>query len=100
RLQEQEMRAKERYQPILFVVAVCKKDAEKAANTLSKIFKVKTLLVTEDSDEEDRKKARELGRQQKTKAPFKAVVSVLMLRGVMDRIYRGQVANVQRICQI
>ena len=84
RLQEQEMRAKGRYQPILFVVAVCKKDAEKAANTLLKIFKVKTLLVTEDSPEEDRKKARELGRQQKTKDPYKAVVSVLMLREGWD----------------
>ena len=84
RLQEQEMRAKERYQPILFVVAVCKKDAIKAASTLSKIFKVKTLLVTEDSPEEDRRKARELGRQQKTKDPFKAVVSVLMLREGWD----------------
>lgn len=84
RLQEQEMRAKGRYQPILFVVAVCKKDAEKAADTLSKIFKVKTLLVTEDSDEAERKKARELGRQQKTKDPYKAVVSVLMLREGWD----------------
>lgn len=84
RLQEQEMRAKGRYQPILFVVAVCKKDAEKAAGTLSKIFKIKTLLVTEDSPEEDRKKARELGRQQKTKTPYKAVVSVLMLREGWD----------------
>jgi len=84
RLQEQEMRAKGRYQPILFVVAVCKKDAEKAAITLSKVFKVNTLLVTEDSPEEDRKKARELGRQQKTKTPYKAVVSVLMLREGWD----------------
>jgi len=84
RLQEQELRAKERYQPILFVVAVCKKDAEKAADTLSKVFKIKTLLVTEDSPEEDRKKARELGRQQKTKTPYKAVVSVLMLREGWD----------------
>lgn len=84
RLQEQELRAKERYQPILFVVAVCKKDAKKAANTLSKFFKVKTLLITEDSPEEDRKQARALGRQQKTKEPFKAVVSVLMLREGWD----------------
>jgi type III restriction enzyme len=84
RLQEQEIRANGRYQPILFVVAVCKTDAEKAAKTLSNIFKVKTLLVTEDSPEEDRKKARELGREQKTKAPFKAVVSVLMLREGWD----------------
>jgi type III restriction enzyme len=84
RLQEQETRAKKRYQPILFVVAVCKKDAEKAAKTLSTIFKVKTLVVTEDSPEEDRKKARELGRLQKTKDPYKAVVSVLMLREGWD----------------
>ena len=84
RLQEQETRAKGRYQPILFVVAVCKADAEKAARTLNNIFKVKTLLVTEDSDEDDRKKARELGKEQKTKYPYKAVVSVLMLREGWD----------------
>lgn len=84
RLEEQERRAKGRYQPILFVVAVCKADARKAADTLNKIFKKKTLIVTEDSDEKDRQKARELGRQQKTKNPYKAVVSVLMLREGWD----------------
>lgn len=84
RLEEQERRAKGRYQPILFVVAVCKADAEKAEQTLSKYFKVKTLLVTEDSDEADRQKARELGRQKKTRTPYKAVVSVLMLREGWD----------------
>jgi type III restriction enzyme len=84
RLEEQERRAKGRYQPILFVVAVCKADAEKAEQTLSKYFKVKTLLVTEDSDEEDRQKARELGRQQKSGKPYRAVVSVLMLREGWD----------------
>jgi len=84
RLEEQERRAKGRYQPILFVVAVCKADAEKAEQTLSKYFKVKTLLVTEDSDEADRQKARELGKQQKTANPYKAVVSVLMLREGWD----------------
>lgn len=84
RQEEQERRAKGRYQPILFVVAVCKADAEKAKQTLSKYFKVKTLLVTEDSDEADRQKARELGKQQKTSKPYKAVVSVLMLREGWD----------------
>ncbi|HUT12943.1 MAG TPA: right-handed parallel beta-helix repeat-containing protein [Thermoguttaceae bacterium] len=73
-LEEQERRAKKRYQPILFVVAVCKADAEKAERTLNKYFKVKTLLVTEDSDEADRQKAREPGKQQKTRTPYKAVV--------------------------
>jgi type III restriction enzyme len=84
RLEEQERRAKGRYQPVLFVVAVCKADAEKAEQTLTKYFKVKTLLVTEDSDEADRQKARELGKQQKTTTPYKAVVSVLMLREGWD----------------
>lgn len=84
RLEEQERRAKGRYQPILFVVAVCKVDAQKAEQTLNKYFKVKTLLVTEDSDEADRQKARELGKQQKSAKPYKAVVSVLMLREGWD----------------
>lgn len=84
RLEEQERRAKGRYQPILFVVAVCKKDAERAEQTLNKYFKVKALLVTEDSDEEDRQKARELGKSQKSGKPFRAVVSVLMLREGWD----------------
>jgi len=84
RLEEQERRAKGRYQPILFVVAVCKADAQKAEQTLSRYFNLRTLLVTEDSDEDDRQKARELGRQQKSGKPYKAVVSVLMLREGWD----------------
>jgi len=84
RLEEQERRARGRYQPILFVVAVCKADAEKAEQTLSNYFKVQTLLVTEDSEEADRKKAQELGKRQKSGKPIKAVVSVLMLREGWD----------------
>ena len=84
RMEEQERRAKGRYQPILFVVAVCKADGEKAAQTLNNYFKVRTLLVTEDSEEADRKKAQELGRQRKSGRPYKAVVSVLMLREGWD----------------
>jgi len=63
---------------------VCKADAVKAEETLNKYFKVKTLLVTEDSDEADRQKARELGKQQKAGTPYRAVVSVLMLREGWD----------------
>lgn len=84
RLEEQERRAGGRYQPVLFVVAVCKADAEKADLTLSRYFKMKTLRVTEDSDEADRKKARELGRHRRAGAPYRAVVSVLMLREGWD----------------
>ena len=84
RLREQERRAKGRYQPILFVVAVCKLDAERAAETLNDYFKVKTLLVTEDSSEEDRRQATELGRAKRGSNLYKAVVSVLMLREGWD----------------
>ena len=84
RLEEQERRAKGRYQAILFVIAASKADAQKAEQTLNKFFKVKTLLVTEDSDEVERQQARELGRQKNTSNPYKAVVSVLMLREGWD----------------
>ncbi|MDR0535315.1 MAG: DEAD/DEAH box helicase family protein [Puniceicoccales bacterium] len=84
RLEEQERRARGRWQPVLFVVAVCKADAEKAERTLADYFKVPALLVTEDSDEADRKRAQELGKRQKSGRPIKAVVSVLMLREGWD----------------
>ena len=84
RLGEQKRRAKGRYQPVLFVVAVCKLDAQKAARTLSKYFKVKTLLVTEDSPDADRRKATELGKASRSSKPYEAVVSVLMLREGWD----------------
>jgi len=84
RLREQERRAKGRYQPILFVVAVCKLDAEKAAKTLNDYFKTRTLLVTEDSSDAERRQATELGRAQRGRQPYKAVVSVLMLREGWD----------------
>ena len=84
RLREQERRAQDRYQPILFIVAVCKLDADKAAKTLNDFFKVKTLLVTEDSSDAERQQATELGRVQRGRQPYKAVVSVLMLREGWD----------------
>ena len=84
RLGEQKKRAKGRYQPVLFVVAVCKLDAQKAARTLSNYFKIKTLLVTEDSPEVDRRQATELGKARRSGKPYEAVVSVLMLREGWD----------------
>ena len=84
RLREQERRAKGRYQPILFVVAVCKFDAQKAAKTLNDFFRVKTLLVTEDSSDAERRQATELGRAKRGGDPYRAVVSVLMLREGWD----------------
>ena len=84
RLREQEQRAKGRYQPVLFVVAVCKLDAQKAAKTLQDYFKTKSLLVTEDSSDAERRQATELGKAQRGQQPYKAVVSVLMLREGWD----------------
>ena len=84
RLEEQEKRAKGRYQPILFVVAVCKLDAQQARKTLTEHFGIKTLLVTEDSDIEERRQATQLGDAMRGGSPYKAVVSVLMLREGWD----------------
>ena len=84
RLKEQESRAKGRYQPILFVVAVCKLDAKHAAKTLNNYFKVNTLLVIEDSNDAERRKASDLQKARRGSKPYKAVVSVLMLREGWD----------------
>jgi superfamily II DNA or RNA helicase len=85
RLQEQKRRAKilagDSYKPILFVVAITIKDAEQARDILAKEFGVKTLLVTEESEESERKEARLLG---KPGSEYEAVVSVLMLREGWD----------------
>ncbi len=85
RLAEQKRRAnslaKGSYKPILFVVAITIKDAEQARDMLDKEFGLKTLLVTEQSDERDRDAARLLG---KPGSPYEAVVSVLMLREGWD----------------
>jgi superfamily II DNA or RNA helicase len=85
RLEEQRRRAqwlgKGSYKPILFVVAITIKDAEQAQAMLANEFKLRTLLVTEQSDEDDRQAARTLG---KPKSDYDAVVSVLMLREGWD----------------
>jgi len=85
RLKEQERRAvtlaKGSYRPILFVVAITIEDAKQAQRMLEGEFKIKTLLVTEQSDESDREAARRLG---KPGSPYQAVVSVLMLREGWD----------------
>lgn len=116
RLEEQKRRAKsigfDLYNPILFVVSICIKDAQQAADMLNEEkkkggFGVKTLLVTEESPDEDRilagiigKKGKALEDSQKnierkvglSKAKeliergkeLEAVVSVLMLREGWD----------------
>lgn len=84
RLKEQQQRAewlgKGTYKPILFVVAITIKDAEQARDMLKELG-LKTLLVTERSDEDDRQAARLLG---EPGSDYEAVVSVLMLREGWD----------------
>ncbi len=75
RLGEQERRAESlaggSYQPILFIVAICIKDAQAAYEMLREQqakggFGLKALLVTEESSEEERALAGGLGSAAKT----------------------------------
>ena len=81
RLEEQKKRAKGRYKPILFVVTMSINEGEKAQRILEDVFRVKTLLVTEESEESERKEASEIG---SLDSQYEAVVSVLMLREGWD----------------
>jgi len=81
RLDEQRERAKERYKPLLFVVTMSIKEAQRVQKLLINEFKVKTLLVTEESDDSEREEARTIGSKE---SPYHAVVSVLMLREGWD----------------
>ncbi len=81
RLEEAKRNAGGRYQPILFVVAVCKADAREAKRMLeAPPFDLRTLIVTEDEDEEAREAAAAVGRSGR----YDAVVSVAMLREGWD----------------
>ncbi|MDG6982313.1 MAG: DEAD/DEAH box helicase family protein [Nitrososphaerota archaeon] len=81
RLEEQKRRAKDRYKPILFVVTMSIREAERAQKMLEETFKVRALLVTEESDDDDREEARVIGTKE---SKYDAVVSVLMLREGWD----------------
>lgn len=81
RLEEQRKRARGRYKPILFVVAIGIADARATQKELEDVFDVPTLLVTEESSEDDRREALKIGDD---KSPYQAIVSVLMLREGWD----------------
>ena len=80
RLAEATRSAAGRYHPILFVVAVCKADARAARDMLKQQFGLRTLLVTEDEDEQARTDAAAIGQSGR----YDAVVSVAMLREGWD----------------
>ena len=81
RHEEQKVRAKNRYKPILFIVTMSIAEGERAKKMLDERFKVKTLLVTQESDDEQREDALLIGNQDNE---YEAVVSVLMLREGWD----------------
>lgn len=80
RLAEAKRNARDRYQPVLFVVAVCRADARKAQQMLQQQFGLRALLVLGDEDEQARVEAAEIGASGK----YDAVVSVAMLREGWD----------------
>ena len=81
RLEEQRERAQGRYKPILFVVTVGITDARNVKRVLEEEFGVSALVVTEESDEQERAEALRVGTKE---SPYDAVVSVLMLREGWD----------------
>ena len=81
RHEEQKVRAKNRYKPILFIVTMSIAEGERAKKMLEERFKVKTLLVTQESDDDQREEAMTIGNDD---SKYDAVVSVLMLREGWD----------------
>jgi superfamily II DNA or RNA helicase len=83
RLKEKEKEAKANgdYKPILFIVTMGIEEAKKVQRFLEHRRGMKTLLVTEESGDKDREDARNLGKKD---SPYKAVVSVFMLREGWD----------------
>ena len=81
RLDEQKKRAAGRYKPILFVVAVGIADAQATRDELEKTFGIKALVVTEESDADERREAMTISDEA---SPYEAIVSVLMLREGWD----------------
>ncbi|NQV90927.1 DEAD/DEAH box helicase family protein, partial [Candidatus Woesearchaeota archaeon] len=81
RHEEQKARAKNRYKPILFIVTMSIAEGERAKKMLEERFKIKTLLVTQESDESQREDAMLIGNSD---SEYDAVVSILMLREGWD----------------
>jgi len=74
---------KPKWKPLLFVVAISIADAMNIAKVLENEFKMKTLLVTNESEEEQKEEAMTINRHLKD-CEWDAIVSVLMLREGWD----------------
>lgn len=71
------------WKPLLFVVAISIKDAQNIRKVLENEFKMKTLLVTNESEDEEKEAAMSLNKHLKD-CEYDAIVSVLMLREGWD----------------
>jgi type III restriction enzyme len=71
------------WKPLLFIVAISIQDAKNIRKVLENEFKLKTLLVTNESEEEQKEAAMELNKHLKD-SEYDAIVSVLMLREGWD----------------
>lgn len=74
---------KPKWKPLLFVVAISITDAKNIAKVLENEFKMKTLLVTNESEDEEKEAAMTINRHLKD-CEYDAIVSVLMLREGWD----------------
>lgn len=74
---------KPKWKPLLFVVAISINDAKNIAKVLQNEFKMNTLLVTNESEEGDKKEAMEINQHLKD-CKYDAIVSVMMLREGWD----------------
>ncbi len=74
---------KPKWKPLLFVVAISIADAKNIAKVLENEFKLKTLLVTNESEEELKQEAMTINRHLRD-CEYDAIVSVLMLREGWD----------------
>jgi len=74
---------KPKWKPLLFVVAISIADARNIAKVLENEFKMKTLLVTNESEESEKEEAMTINRHLKD-CEYDAIVSVLMLREGWD----------------
>lgn len=81
RHEEQKARSRGKYKPILFVVTMSIQEGQRVQRTLQEVFKINTLLVTEESGDADRDEALRIGTFE---SRYEAVVSVLMLREGWD----------------
>lgn len=71
------------WKPLLFVVAISIQDAKNIKKVLENEFKLHTLLVTNESEDEQKDAAMEINKHMKD-CEYDAIVSVLMLREGWD----------------